>query len=468
MTAANELEEARRRKVERLYVDALLEGLHDVGNADYVAATQAHSIAYDYNRKRWLVYKTPIWCTDESGEAERIVERTLKSLIADNADHPKFSAIARHVLKSLNQSRFKAALEMAQHKLPAPREKFDADPMLLAVRNGVVDLRTGEHRSVRPSDWHTKVAGANYDCRATAPRWLQFLDRIFAGDAEVIGYVRRVVGYNLTASTSEQAWFLLHGSGSNGKSTLLHTIAELLGTYALTADTETFMLKRAEKSNRDDLARMDGARVILASEGREGRGLDTALIKQLTGGERIVASYKYGHPFEFEMRAKIWIATNHRPTIDDDSFGTWRRVQLIPFNERIASDECDPDLAEKLTVELAGILNWAIAGAIEWTHGGLKPPAAISAATRSYRDAEDALAAFLEERCNLGADFSELTSDLWKAYLAYASRNGEKPKIRSQRALGEKLDARGIDAYHSMKGNRRIGIRLQFDDGMTV
>src|SRR5262249_38388064 len=157
-------------------------------------------------------------------------------------------------------------------------DRYDADINLLGVRNGVVDLTTGEFRESDPNDYLTMQSGVEFDRNATCPKWERFLEQVFNGDRELIQYIQRAIGYSLTGDTSEQILFLLWGKGANGKSVFLYVLKELLGNYAATASFDTFDAKR-RGDQTNDLARLKGKRLVTIIESEEDRYLAEAKIK---------------------------------------------------------------------------------------------------------------------------------------------------------------------------------------------
>jgi putative DNA primase/helicase len=277
---------------------------------------------------------------------------------------------------------------------------------------------------------------------------------VFAGDTELIAFVRRLVGYALTGDTREHALAVLHGSGANGKTTFIETIKRLLGGFATTAAFDTFM-RRREHGPRNDLARLHRARLVVASESGEGRRLDEATLKQLTGGDRIAARFLYGEYFEFTPEFKLVLVTNHRPRVDGDDDAIWRRLRLVPFEASFEGRE-DRGLPAKLERELPGILAWAVGGCIEWQAEGLGEAGAVTRATAEYRCDEDVLGAFLAERCQLGGEAT--AASLRDAYEDYCHDAGEKPL--SANVLGRRLAKRGIRGVPRSSGRVYSGVSL--------
>lgn len=197
----------------------------------------------------------------------------------------------------------------------------------------------------------------SFDPGAGCPRWQRFLREVFGDDEELIGFVRRLVGYSLTGDTREHALIVFHGAGANGKTTFVETWKKLLGDCARTAAFDSFARARGDRGVRNDLARLHGARLVVASESGEGRKLDEATVKQLTGGDTVTARFLYGEHFEFRPQFKLCLVTNHRPQVSGDDDAIWRRLRLVPFEVSFQGRE-DLKLPTELRQELSGILAW--------------------------------------------------------------------------------------------------------------
>jgi putative DNA primase/helicase len=260
------------------------------------------------------------------------------------------------------------------------------------------------------------------------------------GDDALIKYIQRAVGYSLTGHTSEQCLFFLYGTGANGKSTFLNILQNLLGDYSMVIDPETIMSKNGGGGATPELARLRGARVLVTNEVEEGKYLAENRIKQMTGGDTIVARALYQEPFEFKPEFKIWMAGNHKPLIKGTDHAIWRRINLIPFTVTIPKEEQDKKLAEKLRAELPGILQWAVAGCREWRKQGLNPPKQVKAAVDAYRDEMDTLGHWIEEKCRFDTSFKTESSSLYQSYKSWCMINGHSPqsKTRFGRALGDR------------------------------
>jgi putative DNA primase/helicase len=332
-------------------------------------------------------------------------------------------------------------ISLAQSEVPIAPEALDGNSHLLNLQSGTLDLRSGEFRRHDPGDLITKLAPISYDPDAKCDTWDAFLHKIMDGNADLIAFLKRVVGYSLTGETSEQCLFILHGSGANGKSTFVETIHALLSDYAQKTETKSFMQRQSE-GVRNDLARLNGVRFASAVEIGRGQKLDEALIKEVTGGDRIAARFLFKEFFEFQPEFKLFLACNHKPEIRGTDEGMWRRVILVPFDVTIPPEERNKRLPAKLRNELPGILNWAIGGYQEWRRDGLQEPEEVKAATQSYREEMDLLAHFLHECCELGEKKEVPTGELFNAYEVWCKKNGEQAVTK--RTFGKMLAERGF------------------------
>ena len=227
--------------------------------------------------------------------------------------------------------------------------------------------------------------------------WKAFLDKVFP-DKGLQNFIQKLVGYSLTGDISEQKFFFLYGSGANGKSTFLEALRLLLEDYAQKTDVEALLQKRFVGGNTPYIARMKGARLLIASEIPNGKRLDEAKIKDLTGGDEIVATAKYQHPIEFKPSHKLWMVGNYKPKVNDTSNGFWRRIVIIPFQVSIPEKEQRKmdDLMREFAEEGPGILYWAVQGCLKWQAEGLELPDIVIEALDEYRSDNDIFQEFLK------------------------------------------------------------------------
>jgi putative DNA primase/helicase len=270
--------------------------------------------------------------------------------------------------------------------------------------------------------------------------------------------VQRAVGYALTASTTAQCLFFLHGGGANGKSTLLTLLGLLLGDYARHAAPELLTYKKSDR-HPTELADLFGARLVTSVEVDEGKRLAETLVKQMTGGDRMKARFMHADFFQWLPTHKLFLAANHQPQIRGTDYAIWRRIHLIPFTVTIPEGERDEELPAKLEAELSGILNWAIAGCLDWQRNGLGVPQAVKDATNTYRAEQDILGDFLAEKCMKDPQATVLSQTLYAVYAVWCEAG--KETALNKNAFGRALTERGFSDGKGAKGARiRRGLRL--------
>ncbi len=350
----------------------------------------------------------------------------------------------------------------ARHKVVVHHSDLDKGQFLLNAANGTVDLQTGKIRPHERRDLLTHDVEIPYlQNAAAAPTWLQFLNSTFGGDADLIQFVQRAVGYSLTGDVREQVLLICHGVGSNGKSVFLNILQKLLGALAFQAAPDLLM---ADKQRRHPTEQADlfGKRLVVCQETGEGRRFNETLVKQLTGGDTITARRMHEDFWQFRPTHKLWLSTNHKPEIRGTDFAIWRRIRLIPFNVKFTDDgpaRKDPDMEAKLTAELPGILAWAVAGCLDWQRHGLPAPAAVADATAGYQAEMDVLAAWLGECCVVGKRYEAKAADLYRSYVGWCEQSGEFPE--KQRKWGMRLTERGFTKFTN-NGHWWRGLGLAF------
>ena len=418
----------------------------DAANAERLVRQFGSRLRYVSRWRKWLVWDGRRWKEDDADRAAEFAKKTAQRIpkeatgkdVKDDADILKWAAA------SLSRTKLDAMVDLARSD-PLVRvspDDLDADKWALNVRNGTVDLRTGELKAHDPRDLYTKICPVEHHPDAAAPKWEEFLRVVFDGDEELISFIRRAAGYSATGHTSEHVFLPCHGGGSNGKTTLFEVVAAVLGDYAAKAAINTFLAKRSEGIGEDKAA-LQGARFVAAAEPSKGRKLDAGTVKELTGDGEITCRRLYGDPFTYQPQFTLWIGMNHRPRVDDTSLGMWRRVLLVPFEVTIPEGAVVKDLAKELVAEEGpGILAWIVRGAVEWAAGGLQAPDTVRAATKAYQQESDPIGQWIDERCELTEDGRTLSADLWADWTEWAAEEGHEPGTKT--ALGIDLRDRGM------------------------
>jgi putative DNA primase/helicase len=435
----------------------------DATNAERLLKLYGRDIRYNAAWKKWLVWDGKKWQVDDGALIHEKGLEMVRGLYDEQLKTPDYRErmeIEKYAMLSESVRRREAFIKAASwiRELNITSEDLDINPWLLSVQNGTIDIESGTFREHKQEDMITKIANVEYVPGADCPLWKQFIREIMGLNGDIIRFLQAVVGMAITGDVSEQSIFIFYGSGANGKSTFLNTIMYILGDYALTTTTETFM-KRNNEQSTNDIARLRGSRFVTTTEVDQGKRLSEPLIKQITGNDKVTARFLYGEYFSYMPTYKIFMGTNHKPIIKGTDFGIWRRIKLIPFVTRIEPDKQDKHLEEKLRAEGPGILNWLLEGTYRWRKEGLVVPEAVSVATDDYKGEMDIIGNFLKECCIQSPGVSIRIRELFKAYQEWCEQNNEKAV--SERILTSRLKEMGFNRIRSAEARYWSGIMLR-------
>jgi putative DNA primase/helicase len=332
-----------------------------LGMAERFISEHGRAVRYCNKWNTWLVWSGARWEIDESSAINRLAHKTIRTLkkkakdLYADVEHSRISdtdiksgmkdTLRRLIAHAGNFEEHRELMAMLNSAatladVSITPDMLDTGPMLLNCRNGVVDLAKGTLIPHEDSRGYllTKMAPVEYHPDAACPRWLQFLDEVFAGDVAKIAYIQKSIGYGITGSVTEKAMWFLHGGGNNGKTTLLAIIRSLLGDYAGIIDINTLMRKQVDDYSLRMIAMLQGKRFVTASEPSEGCRLNEALIKHMTGMDDLVGRHIYGKSFQFPPVHKILIDGNHRPAIQGTDDAIWLRIRLVPFEVKFSDN----------------------------------------------------------------------------------------------------------------------------------
>jgi putative DNA primase/helicase len=276
-------------------------------------------------------------------------------------------------------------------------EYFDTEPHLLGAGNGIVDLRSGKLFPPSKKLLVTQKSPINYDPKAKAVRWRKFVQEVLPKHHD---YIQKVMGYCVTGETNLQKLWMFVGAGSNGKSTFIENIMDVVGfDYSQKTPQNSILASSNTSSASPELTRMKSKRLIVLSETDFDAKLNETNVKQLTGNDTITARDLYSGYVQFKSVGKFVMATNHLPKVTSNGVAIWRRIEVIRFDSKF-NHNSDPLLASKLANEQEGILAWLVEGA-KWFYSknrDLKSPTEILDWINEYRAEEDVLSGFLSER----------------------------------------------------------------------
>ncbi len=450
-------------------------GFHDSGNADRLISLHGHELRYCHAFRKWLLFDGRRWAVDITDQARQLAKRTIVAFM-EQAVRARNEAAETFARQSLDSKRITNMLKMAECEIRVTPEQLDQDIWALNFLNGTVDLRTGKLKPHDPLDFITKLVHHEYRPAAECPAFHAALSRMMgasphASEAELersdrlIAYLQKALGYSLTGSTSEKAVFLCHGSGNNGKTTLLSTFLRLLEEYAVLLQIDTLMVRQESNNSQADLADLRGARYVMTSETEEGQRLAEGKLQRITQGMgKIKATRKYENPITFDETHKIWVDANHLPIVRGTDNAIWNRLHPIPFTVVIPPEEIDPDLPAKLLAESEGILAWGVAGAVRWYSQRLGKPPEVADAVRDYREQMNQVGRFVGECCIVVPTASGKARQLYSAYRKWVEEAGEHSL--SETLFGKRLADSGIKKSRSESGMVYRGVALKAEASM--
>lgn len=365
------------------------------------------------------------------------------------------------VMKRRDMKYVASALQAAKPMLEIGVAELDRDAFLLNTPEATYDLRRGlaGKQAHDPRDYITKATACSPGEQGRE-LWQDAIGTFFCGDLELMEYVQQIVGLAAIGKVYVEALIIAYGDGRNGKSTFWNTVAKVLGTYSgnISADTLTVGCKRNAKP---ELAEAKGKRLLIAAELDEGMRLNTSLIKQLCSTDEVFAEKKYKDPFSFTPTHTLVLYTNHLPRVGASDPGTWRRLIVIPFDAVIEGTGDVKNYSDYLA-DNAGpaIMAWIIEGAQKVIsknyHLGL--PACVECAINAYRDNNDWLGHFLDERCLVGDGLMERSGELYSSYRSFAAGTGEY--VRSTTDFYAALEMKGFLKRKTKTGAMVYGLQL--------
>jgi len=411
----------------------IISELHtDVGNARRLAAAYGEVLRYVPAWKAWLIWDGSRWVRDDyislEMRAKDVIRKYFKKAIENRGEERDDDAV-KHALRSERLDRIRAMVELAKSEpgMCVEPNQLDRDPLLFNCENGTIDLRTGELREHRKSDYITKKAPVEFHPNVRDPLWEDHIRHVTRGNADLAEYLQRLAGYCLTGLTDEEIFLLFVGGGGTGKTTHLEALKAMMGDYAATADFETFLQTNQSRGPRNDLARLAGTRLVCASEVPAGRRFDEVTVKQLTGGDTVTARFLHQEHFEYRPQFKICLAANHRPAVRDDDPAIWRRLKVVPFDHTVRK----PNKKRKAYFQDplgAGraILAWSVEGALKWQQDGLQEPEIVREAIQEYRSETEVFSQFVGDCCVEGSEQWAPSVQLISRYRDWSQSNGYK------------------------------------------
>lgn len=440
---------------------------NDIGIAKLFYDLHCDVIRYVVEAKTWFAYDGRRWAKNNGAFRAMELCKNFAQGFSEYAagHHADDDKLVKYAEKLTSRRNREGILSDARSIAPVSLSDFDRNRVLLNCQNGTLNLKTFTLQPHSAADLITKMAPVKYEPKARCPRWERFIDEVMCGDTDTAVYLQKAMGYALTGLMEYECFFILFGGKSrNGKTTLTETVAHILADYAVTAQPQTFSRRSSNgASPSPDTARLKGARLVAMPEPEKGMELNVALIKQLTGGDTYTGRFLNENSFEFSMEGKIFINTNHLPTVSDDTVFASGRAKVIPFDRHFTEAEQDKGLKHffRHGGNKSAILNWLVAGYKMIQEAGFDPPQRVADAITAYRAEADIIGAFLAEYTVTQEKGRLSTSELHKHYAVWAKGNGYLPLCN--RAFVGELRRRFEVKPDCRKGNVVLRLALAVD-----
>jgi len=455
---------------------AALKGNED-GDCWLLVNLQRNKFCYDHSASQWYRWDRNYWEKDRIEEVLASIDSVVNVYAAEAArqSHARINATKNgdetgaskaekferelltriHNIQSLHRKKNILRLAAAGEKsLGISGEEWDLDPYLLACKNGIIDLQTGEFRPGKPEDYIKTFAPTEWKgLECPSPSWEKFLMEVFDEEKELAEFMHRLLGYAISGLAVEHTISILYGEGRNGKGTLIEVLNDVLGDLQGPIQSEMLLSQARTRSSAGpspDIMALRGRRIAWASETGEGRKMDIGKMKWLVGGDSLVGRNLYSKDeISFTPNHTIFLLTNHKPQISAEEYAAWERIHLIPFNFSFVDEprkknerKRDKFLKETLLLESSGILAWLVRGFLSWQEIGLNPPNIVKDATKEYREEEDIIGHFLKERCDFDLEQRVQANPLYQSYKNWCESGGLTPLTSTKfgKRLGSRFD----------------------------
>lgn len=377
------------------------------------------------------------------------------------ADAARAKAYLTHAKNSRNAVRIKNMLELSKPALVIKADKLDANPFDLNTPAGIVELTTGRLRPHERAAYCSQITQTGPDTKGSE-MWSAFLDTITCGDGSVRGFLQLVAGMSLIGAVYQEGIIIAYGGGRNGKSTYFNALGAVLGDYTGSIDIKVITTDRANKGAA--LATLRGRRLVVTGELEEHQRLSVATLKQLASTDRLVIEEKFKQPESVKQTHTLVLFTNHLPRVGSTDNGTWRRLIVVPFNATIPAGTGIQNYADVLVKEAGGaILSWAIEGVANFVRNGfrLQIPEVVEEATEAYREREDWLTNFINERCIREPNARVGAADLYREYREWAESTGDY--VRRLNDFDTTMEAAGFQKIRPKNRKAWLGLRLDLE-----
>lgn len=444
--------------------------IRQVNFALFVAAQCGNTLRYVEN-VGWHRWNGRVWeSAPDNGAAMQAITDAAKVLMRRAVEHSEdmtWATRAANVMLVTYQRRDIASEMAVLPELRTTVDVLDRARHLLTFRNGTVDLRTGELKPHDPGDMLTQCARVDYVADAKAPRWERFVEEVFPGDVELQRYFQTFLGYGLTGEVREHALGVWYGAqGRNGKGTTIRTLQAVFGKDLVKeVPFTTFELTRGQTVHTEVIAGLRKARIVVAQEGNDGATMNTALLKNFSGGDVISTRHLHGKQFEFDPKFTLILATNHLPEFTSGGAALWARTRAVLFGESFTGARVDRDLEPTIQgPEVEGVAAWVVEGAKQYYAEGLQSAGSVEAATDMHRESVDPLKDLVGELFDYANGCEVKRSDFNRDLKSWRDDQGEKAAKFTPSAVKRQLLSNGVEERKTKgRGWVYVGLYLMSD-----
>jgi putative DNA primase/helicase len=405
---------------------AVLLDYTDTGNASAFIQLYGDTIRYNVDNKCWMIWNGKYWQNDVKNDIKQMADSMLDQMKQDTDRIINDKEYRNNLKYLLSKSGKDNMIEEAQHLqgIATLNSDYDQDKYMFNCRAGVMDLRDLSIKQPSQDLMLSKYADVEIDKREPK-KFNKFMAETFKGEEDLISYVETLFALCLTGDTSEQKIWFFVGDGNNGKSVLAETMMNVLGDYAAKANPELILDKKYQSQAFSEVARLKGKRLVFVSETKLGDKLNESMVKEMTGGENIVARFLYCNEFEFKPEFKMIMMSNYEPIIRGTDNGIWRRTKIIRFKNIVPDDKINLHLVDELIAEKNQIFWLLLKKYIDYKKTGLIEPETVKAETKMYRTDMDLVAKWIDENCELANDASCPINTLWMDFDTWLTKRKE-------------------------------------------
>jgi len=440
--------------------------LTDSGNAELLVYLNKANLRFNHTSKKWLIWNSQYWKPDLTNKINTFAiqaARYRQNGSMSIEDSRERELVFKWGIRSESKMNIDSTIKLAQSgsTISTLESDWNNHPFKIQFENGVYNLETHQFSNGNPDDMITQSVGYDFEMDASCRKWEDAIAEMFSGDIDMINYMQKLMGYCISGDMSEQSFFIFVGSGANGKSVCLEVMRICMAEYTIDAPFTTFEQSKYNNQS-NELARLNGARIVTASESSDSKSLNVERLKNITGGDPITARFLYSEHFTFKPECKIFLAVNILPNADDTSKGFWRRVHIIPFNECFEGERCNEYLVNELGLEKAGIMNWMIEGFKKWKLEGLDKPHDVVRMSKEYEVESNPINEFIELFLEVKDGSVISSSDLYIRFERWLQ--SEYPKIKiTQTKFSKGIKSKGyVIAPHGKSRQKHVlGVNLK-------